>query len=387
MTPTRRTLLLAAAAGLRSVAGATGGAGAAEPEPRATMRQVFDALATLLPASLDADRFGDPARRGAEQLAFERLAKAAQELARHGEDRDDAFRLLSRSLADEAREAADRFARGRTAEAAFHVQQLTQRCVVCHSRLPSARDFPLADKLLGRSELGALAPEERARLLVATRRFGDALAAWEAMFVDPLVPPAAVDQGGELVDYLTVAVRVAQDLPRAERALRALASRGDTPGYLRRRLLGWSDALRELAAAASEGARIERAEALASRAQSLAEFPLSQDGLVLDLFASALLQQEVEARAAQPKDADLARAFWLLGVIEDRSVASYWFPQTEVYMEAALRAAPRGPLAARAFERIEERMLLDYGALRVEDLPEDARARLAALRSLQDGRP
>jgi hypothetical protein len=365
---------------------------AGEPEPRATMHQVFDALATLLPASLDEDRFGDPAQRDALQLAFERLANATKALAHHGEERDQAFRLLSRSLADDADEAAERFARARTEEAAFLVQQLTQRCVACHSRLPSARDFPMAEKLVGRVELETLPPEDRARLLVATRRFGDALAAWEAMFADPAVPPMALDLGGMLADYLTVAIRVEGDLARPERALGALAARGDTPRYLRRRLHGWAAALRELRAPVPPTSRVERAAALAARSQSIAEFPLAYDGLVLDLYASALLHQDVETRvaahAAEGDDPELARAFWLLGAIEDRTVHSYWFPQTEVYMEAAVRAAPRDPVAARAYERIEESLLVDYGAMRSEDLPEEARARLAELsRLMEEPRP
>ena len=376
------------ALGAARPAAGEGASGKAKSEaPRATMHRVFDALATLLPASLDPDRFGDPAQRDAIQLAFEGLASATADLARHGESRDAGFAALSRTLAEDADLAADRFARGRIEEAAFQVQQLTQRCVGCHSRLPSAREFPLADRLLGRVEIRELAPEDRARLYVATRRFDGALGAWEAMFVDPAVPPVALEQGGQLVDYLTVAIRVAGALDRAERALRTLAARGDTPRYLRSRLTGWADALLELRAPAPPLSRLERGAALAARAQSLTDFPTAHDGLVLDLYASALLHQEVEQRAAASGaagDPDLSRAFWLLGVIEDRTVYSYWLPQTEAYMEAALRAAPRGPVARRAYERIEEILFLDYGALRLEDLPEEARTRLAGLARLME---
>ena len=222
----RRSACAVAVALLLAAAPAARAAGDAQPEPRATMHQVFDALAVLLPASLDPDRFGDPARRDELQAAFERLAAASKSLARHGENEDAAFRFLSRSLADDADAAASRFARGRVEEAAFRVQQLTQRCVACHSRLPSARNFPLAERLTGRVELSELPPEERARLLVATRQFDGALAAYEAMFADPAVAPGALDQGGQIVDYLTVAIRVANHLERPERALRALAARG-----------------------------------------------------------------------------------------------------------------------------------------------------------------
>lgn len=350
------------------------------------MQRVFEALAVLLPASLDPERFADPARRDESQAAFERLAAASGALARHGEGRDAAFRLLSRSLADDAEAAAGRYARGRADEAAFLVQQLTQRCVACHSRVPSARDFPLAEQLVGRAQVAELAPEERARLLVATRSFGSALDAYEAMFADPAVAPAALDQGGQIVDYLTVALRVADEPARGEAALRALAARSDAPRYLSARLARFADQLAELRAAGAQGSALERAEALAARSRSLTEFPTARDGLVYDLCASALLHREVEARGTPPdEDPALARAFWLLGGIEERTAWSYWYPQTETYMEAALVAAPHGPLAARAYQRIEETLLVDYGAVRIEDLPSAARARLAGLAKRMEG--
>lgn len=358
---------------------------------RETMRRVFDALATLLPASLDAERFGDASQRDARQLAFERLARSTDALAGHGAAGDTAFHLLSRSLAADAEDAADRFARGHTAEAAFRVGQLTQRCVGCHSRLPSAREFPMAEMLLERVDPSSLPPEDRARLLVATRRFRDALSAWEAMLAEPSIPPVALDQGGVLIDYLTIAIRVEGDLERPERALQTFAARSDTPRHLRRRLLGWTDALRELRAAHRTQPPIERAALLAARSQWFAEFPMEGDGLVLDLYASALLHQEVAARttkrAGSGPDPELARAYWLLGVIEDRATAPAWLPQTELYMEASLRSAPTGPTALRAYERIEETLLLDYGAMRIEDLPETAQRRLENLRRLMGETP
>jgi hypothetical protein len=378
--------LLAVAAAPRPALAAS--KAAADDEPRTTMHQVFDALTVLLPASLDPDRFGDPARRDAYQLAFEKLVKASKALARHGESRDAGFGALSHSLAEDADEAASRFARGRVEEAAFRLQELTGRCVACHSRLPSRREFPLADRLLGQVEIEGLPAEDRARLFVATRRFDRALAAWEDLFSDPEIPPVAMEQGGQLVDYLTVAVRVAGDLGRAEHTLRAMAARADAPLYLRSRLLRWADGCLELRAPAPAVPRLERAEALATRAQSLTDFPTAHDGLVLDLYASALLNQEVDQRGAihdaGAEDRDLARAFWLLGVIEDRTTYSYWFPQTEAYMEAALRAAPHGPLARPAFERIEESLMVDHGALKLDDLPKEARTRLDSLAALME---
>jgi hypothetical protein len=359
---------------------------AAEPDAatRATMRRVFDALAVLLPASADVDRFPDPAQRDSLQLAFEELTGASRDLAAHGAPGDEVFRLFARSLATDADEAAGRFARGRVGEAAFLLGRLTQRCATCHARLPAAREFPFAERLLGAIDLDRLEPDEQAQLLVATRRFGDALAMWERVFADPKLGPFEIEQSGAVLDYLTVAIRVERDLPRAERALTALARRPDTPRALHERLLRWTDGLRELAPAPLATAPLERAAILAARARSLEEFPFAEDGLALELYASGLLEQEVAKRAEGPKgsDADLAEAFWLLALIDARTTPPLRLSQEEIYLEAALRAAPAGPLARRAYARIEELMLIDYGSARTADLPEEGRTRLAGLRRI-----
>jgi len=215
---------------------------------------------------------------------------------------------------------------------------------------------------------------------VATRRFDGALAAYEAMFADPAVAPGALDQGGQLADYLTVAIRVADDLVRPERALRALAARADAPRSLSARATRYADQLGELRELAPAAAPLVQAEALAARSRAPVEFPTARDGIVYDLYASALLNRAVAARGRPAgEDAELARALWLLAALEDRTAWSYWVPQTEAYLEATLAAAPHGPLASRAYERLEEIVLFDYGAYRLDQLPAEARARLAEL--------
>jgi hypothetical protein len=347
------------------------------------MHQVFEALSVLLPASLSEGALRDPAQRDHYQLAFEDLAQAAGRLADHGTERDSVFETLSRSLSDDAEDAASLYARGRIEEAAFQLQQLTGRCVACHARLPSAREFPMAERLMSRTQVSELSAEERARLYVATRRFDSALGSWEALFAEPGSSPAWLDRGGQLVDYLTVAVRVTGEEARAAETLQKLSRRGDTPAYLKSRLDRWAEALTATPISTEPESRVAEARALLERAASLGDFPSARDGLVYELRASGALQQYVDQKSAAPRpDTELAEAFYLLGVIEARTAWSYWIPQTESYMEAALRAAPKGPRADQAYERIEETLLSDYGTATAEELPDEERKRLNELRSL-----
>ena len=105
--------------------------------------------------------------------------------------------------------------------------------------------------------------------------------------------------------------------------------------------------------------------------------------IVYDLVASSMLHRIVDA--APVGDPRLAEAYYRLGVIEARSVDSYWVPQTEFHLEAAIRAAPDGPFAERAYALLEEYVLLGHGG--PEGLPDEVTANLAALRVLLDAPP
>jgi hypothetical protein len=359
---------------------------------RATMQRVFSAMTVLLPASAREGGFSDPAQRDALRGAFATLTAAANDLRAHGSARDASFGLHARNLADDARLASSAFEIGDEEEARFAFTLMTQRCVDCHSRLPDVDDSPLAARLVALPDVKALAKLERVRVDVALRRFDEALATWEEVFADPATAPAEHELGGALADYLTVALRVKGDAQRPQRVLRQLAERDDTPGYLRTRMIAWGISLARVAPRLAQSSpSIRSAREWALMARNLSDLPTARDGLVYDLAASSVLLRWIDARVARgveataaraSQDLELATAYYELAVIEDRTAFSIWAPQTDVYMEAAIRAAPSGPLARRAYARIEEQLLTELGATSPAGLPEQERERLAALREL-----
>ncbi|MDJ0786415.1 MAG: hypothetical protein QNK05_06375 [Myxococcota bacterium] len=357
-------------------------------EPAESMAEVYAAISVLLPLSVQEQGFAPAEARSQATLAFARLERASQALLDHSEGRDAEFFALSRGLAADAELARWAFEMGRLEEARFQVHLLTSHCVDCHSRLPAA-DSGLAGRLFQRAELAELRPTERARLQTATRRFDDARASWEQVFADPAIPPIEMDASGWLSDYLRVSLRVKRDPARAARALAKLAERGDTPRYLVSRIATWRQGLAKLEPEKPGDPRA-RAIALAKEGRDLADPPTSTNGLVHDLAASSLLLEWIDARVrgdGPDPDLELAEAWFLLGQIEDRTAHGSWVPRSEVYMEAAIRAAPDGPRARAAFERVEETLLMGYGADGVSMLPRRERERLEELAAMVPASP
>ena len=249
--------------------------------------------------------------------------------------------------------------------------------------------LPARVGLVALPEVMELAPLERARVDVALRRFDEALATWEKAFADPTIPSAEHELAGTLADYLTIALRVKGDAQRPQAVLRALSKRADAPAYLRNRLVAWAVSLARVAPRLSQSTpSIQSAREWAMMARNLSDLTTARDGLVYDLAASSLLLRWIDAREKgdrKAQDLELATAYYELAVVEDRTAFSIWAPQTDVYMEAAVRAAPSGPLARRAYARLEEQLLTELGATSSDGLPEPERARLAELKALVEG--
>jgi hypothetical protein len=344
------------------------------------MNEIFAALASVLPDSLDERRFADPARRSAIAASLATLARNADRLQSHAGARDATFAHLSESLARDAREVHRRFEEGHLPEARFLLREMTENCVACHSRIPSERVSDLGKKLFDNAEVSNLPPESRARLQVATRQFDAALDTYEKLFLAADAPLASLDLDGHFTDYLLVAIRVKDDPTRPRATLAVLVVRPDVPHYLRQDFRAWIRALDDLVARPRSGSELEQARALIQAGNAAVEFPSEQTALVQYLAASALLHRYVSSRAHQGED--VAEAYYLLGLTESRTNPFYWLSETEFFLETSIRLAPRAPFAERAYALLEEHTIQGYSGSSGVNVPEDVQQRLDELRSL-----
>jgi hypothetical protein len=345
---------------------------------RAIMLEIVEAMRVALPASSSPARFREPSRRDEIAASLAALARHAAFVEEHARDQDDPARFLARSVARDARDLAREYAEGHYDRAAFLLHEITEDCVVCHTRLPSEADSPLAERLLDGRSLAALPPEERAALQIATRRFDEALATLESLLDDGSVHPALLM--GPITDYLVLALRVKRDFERPVPVLERFAARPDLWTRLRMEVEGWIAALPELRQRSRGKPELATARALIEEARQMSLYPDDRTPLAHLVVASSVLERYLDTH--RPADRNLAEAYYLLGVIEARIGRNYWVTPAPFLLQQAIRLAPAAPFAIDAYALLERELLMSYEGSDWEELPDDETQRLVELRRL-----
>jgi len=251
--------------------------------------------------------------------------------------------------------------------------------VGCHSRL-SSDDSALAKGFLQQEQLERLDLLERARLQIATRQFDAALDSFETAFASGSVHPGTLI--GPLVDYLTICVRVRHELARARGTLTTFAARPEVWKQLRGDLEAWTAELGRYRKADLERAELAPARRTIEAARAETRYPGDLVALIDYLVASAQLHRFVALQSAPP--AELAEAYYLLGVAELAIGRDFWISQAALLLETAIRTAPDTLWAQRAFALLEQETLAGYSGSAGLHLPEDERVQLEVLRELVD---
>ncbi len=350
---------------------------ARDPESLETMREIFSALQVALPASVDLDRFQDPSQREEIGAALAALAMNTGALAQHMDQKEAQAHFLMRSVSRDARELKRAYADGRFDRAAFLLSQITENCISCHTRLPSLKDSEFTRGFVADEKLRSMPAVDRAALLMATRRFDEALEAFESLLASS--EPAAL-LVGPLTDYLVLSLRVKNDFERPVPVLEAFSARPDVWTQLRLDVAEWLTALPKLRKVAAQPARLEDARTLIDEGRRMIEVPQDRGPLVHFVVASSILERYIDTHAA--RDPELAEAYYLLGITEARIGRNYWVTPAPFLLETSIRLAPDAHFARSAYALLEREMLMIYEGSSREELPAGDAQRLAELRKL-----
>lgn len=345
----RHSLVLAAVAVLL-----TGSSALADTATREVMHKVFDAIAYLLPLSVRDAEHASAWDRELIDAKLKTLDAASDALVAHARGKDEEFGYLARSFAETTRDIVDSFRETWPSYAYFSLMELTQHCVACHSRLPSAAQASFGQRLMARIDTADFDPSELAQLYVATRQFDAAEKVLERKLLSPKQDAIDLDNAGVLLDYLDLSLVVLHDAQRARALLERFAARPDVPHYLRRRIETWRANLATLTPVLQGEASLAQARTLFETADGLTRAPRGRERAIHDLVAASLLQRYIASRPGASGD-DIAEAYYMLGIIALRTTEpKYSVPEMEGLFAAAIKAAPKGPRAREAYDLLEE---------------------------------
>ena len=351
-----------------------------QAETRSIMAQIFSSLTTVLPLSMDSKEFSDPKNRDKILGELRKMKDGTSSLVEHTKKFDGSYGFIAKSMSRDIKDIYTWYDKGATSESRYLLHQVSENCVSCHMKLPDPGHAPHMDNFFKDVAVSKLSAPEKARLQVALRQFDDAMTTWEDMF-KTWPKPSELFAMDALPEYLKVAIRVKEDPKRALNTLEELSKRSDLPKFMAREVTAWKTSLKKLAPdVAKKGNELKRAESIVQNARRTMEYPMDRTGLVDYIVASGLLNRFMMEKSV--KAVQMAEAYYLLGITESLIGRSTWLTQTDYYFEAAVRAAPKSKFAVKAFDALEQQLLMEYSGSGGTHLPEDVQSNLEELRGL-----
>jgi mono/diheme cytochrome c family protein len=345
-----------------------------------SMRGIFFTLTMIYTLSLDAEQYEDPANHAQIQGGLQALVANVSELDRHGAGLNPSYGYFRHSLAKDAEDALNRFNEGQYMGSRFVVGKMTENCVSCHTKLPSRQEFELGAEFTNKSKIRKLKPEERVQIELALRQFDTALATYEELFAVPEMSPENLALLAAYSGYLRLCVSVLDDPARAAATLKKYGGRKDLSATFKKQLDGWVAALEAADLDSAAGDELATARELINGAEAARANPADRSGLVDYVIGSTLLNRYIESNPSN--EADLAEAFYLMGVAESRISRSYWVSETDYLLDRAIRTAPKSEVAKQAYAFLAEYTISAHAETSAREVSPDMQADLEELRKL-----
>lgn len=335
----------------------------ADDSTASIMRQVYDAIAYLLPLSLRDETATDVWDQELIEQKLATLKAASGALKAHTAGDAGEMRYIARSFDEMTSDVTKAFSNEWPEFAYFSVMDLVQHCVACHSRVEAPSQALFGERLIARMDTREIPPGDVIKLYVATRQFDAATRTIEKMLMAPDRHPIEADYSSLMVDYLQITLAARRSPAMAKQFLRRYLSRPDVPYYLKRRYEFWIEALQEFAPDIDAAPDFARALEIFHAGDDVNPGPGNRMAAVHDITAASILRRYLDAGGAHSPQ-QLHEAYFTLGVIALRTLEpKSAVPEMEMLLASAIRAAPEGKHALEAYALIEE-----YGYVHEEHL-------------------
>lgn len=337
------------------------------------MRAVYSSLLTIFPLTLNTRSFVSKDNSKAIQANLDLIAQHAKDINTLASKDEKGHEYLSVQLERNARQAALKYRDGLHDQAHFFVEELYDTCLSCHTSRGSSGDSAFTLDLGKDLNLEAMGTFGKAKFLTLSRQFDRALDEYERIFKSQELSLEELLHFDPLVDYLVLAVRVKNDPDRPLKTFAELLKR-PLPAPIKSDLESWQKSLKLVKQRGKNQNDLQFARIL------IKDGTRDRHGLVNYIFASRFLKDHL----TQPKisSQDKAETYYQLGICELSIGESLLSGESGMYLEEAIRLAPKATFAKRAFELYEESVTLGYTGSSGIHLPPDEKARLDELRKM-----
>ncbi len=349
------------------------------------MQSMASDVKRLLPYIYDGKAYTDPKNREKIVGLLSEFAQAAHQVPTKAGEAFIGDDLLIEYSLKNLREDLNRAAFSLQVGLADYSRSVTKgtlnHCFRCHSVTPVGG---AAAWDLGEIRNLNLAPIEKADLLVATRKYEEALKYMESLLdSEEFQKTYAFDFESLLRRYLALMIRVENSPGRALRELDQILERSTTPYYIAQQGEGWRKSLRdwskEKKRTSFRNAKelFNEVEQRFKKARSIQQYEKDHAGDVEYLRATSMLHQNFKL-LKQP--GEQARAMFLLGkAYEVLDELGSWNLH-ESYYEACLKKAPKTATAKTCYHRLEASLYSGYSGTSGIHIPAEERERLIRLK-------
>lgn len=327
------------------------------------MRDVYDAIAYLLPLSLRSETDGSDWDQELIETKLAALKAGTSALKAHTGGNPGELRYIARSFDEMTVDVGKAFSNEWPEFAYFSVMDLVQHCVACHSRVEAPSQALFGQRLIARMDTREIPPADVVKLYVATRQFDAAVRTIEKMLMAPDRHPIEADYSSLMIDYLQITLAAKRSPAMAEQFLRRYLSRQDMPYYLKRRFKFWIETLQGFSEDIAAPPNYDRAHEIFHAAEGLSPGPGNRMSAVHDITAASMLRRYLDEPVRRDAET-LHEAYYMLGVIALRTLEpKSAVPEMEMLLATSIKAAPQGKHALAAYALIEE-----YGYVHEEHL-------------------
>lgn len=350
------------------------------------MHSLDHAMKDMIPIIYDRTEFSDPNN---EKRILARMDEFSKSVHRISPERskqlvgeDPLFNFsLDRFRSDLGR-AKDSFELGHKEYSRSVMKSVVGHCFRCHTRTTMGPEFQGGKMDFSGLKLNRL---EKADLLVASRRYEEALSLLESIINDKNGGqdfPFEVERA--LRRYLSLMVRVRKDPERAIGKLDELIEKKTIPFYLLEDVTKWKKSLQEWGKSIGKkdtGNKdpIKAAKKVMRKARSGQEFRKDHGSDVDYLVATSILH---DGLTHLKRTSDRAEAYYLLGECYEVLGDLGSWNLHEFYFESCVREWPRGPLARKCYERLEESVYVGYSGSSGTHVPYHEKKRLNEIKNL-----